>query len=37
MTEEELTEALRELMASVCVDTDDIEDEVETAQRAVIW
>jgi hypothetical protein len=37
MTEQELSAALQELMASVCVDTDDVEDEVETAQRAVIW
>jgi hypothetical protein len=38
MSEQELQEALEELMDSLaCVDADDVEDEVETAARAVFW
>lgn len=37
MSDKELKAALETLMASLCVDAEDIEDEVETATRAVAW
>jgi hypothetical protein len=37
MSEKELKAELENLMASLCVDAEDVEDEVETAQRAVFW
>ena len=37
MSDKELKAALESLMASLCVDAEDVEDEVETAQRAVAW
>lgn len=37
MTEEEVKEALEEILDTLCIDEEDVEDEVETAQRAVFW
>jgi hypothetical protein len=37
LSDKELKAALETLMASLCVDAEDIEDEVETATRAALW
>ena len=37
MSDRELTLALEEVLASMSADLDDLEDEVETAARAVKW
>ncbi len=37
MSDLELTEALDEVLASMTAELDDMEDEVETAARAVVW
>jgi hypothetical protein len=37
LSDKELKAALETLMASLCVDAEDVEDEVETATRAVAW
>ena len=37
MSSEELQMILDELLSTTCVDSEDVEDEVETAQRAVRW
>lgn len=37
MSEQELTIALEEVLASMSAGLDDFEDEVETAARAVKW
>jgi len=38
LSEKELEAQLEELMSSlVCLDADDVDDEVETATRAVVW
>lgn len=33
----DLVVAIEELLAEVIVDSDELEDEVETAQRAILW
>jgi hypothetical protein len=37
MSDNELTEALEEVLASMSADLQDLEDEVETAARAMKW
>jgi hypothetical protein len=37
MSEQELTSALEEVLASMSADLDEFEDEVETAALAVKW
>jgi hypothetical protein len=37
MSEQELTAALEEVLASMTADLDEFEDDVETAARAVKW
>jgi hypothetical protein len=37
MSEQELTAALEEVLASMSADLDEFEDEVETASRAIKW
>lgn len=37
MSEQELTDALEEVLASMTADLDELEDDVETAARAVKW
>ena len=37
MSDNELTEALEEVLASMSADLQDLEDEVETAARALKW
>lgn len=37
MSEQELTAALEEVLASMTADLDELEEDVETAARAVKW
>jgi hypothetical protein len=37
MSEQELTDALEEVLASMAADLDEFEDDVETASLEVMW